>query len=46
MPKEGIFIRIDFLIDQIIEEIELANIKSYKTHVYLKWAHIVVWVFT
>ena len=35
MTKEGIFIRIENLIDQIIDEIELANMEKYKTHEYI-----------
>ena len=29
--------RIDFLIDEVIKEIEQANNIAYKTHVYIKW---------
>ena len=36
--KEGIIIRIDILIQQIIDEIDSVNFKKYKTHIY-------VWVF-
>ena len=36
--KEGVFIRIDFLIDEVIKEIEIANNLAYKTHVYIKWS--------
>ena len=30
--------RIDFLIDEVIKEIEKANNFAYKTHVYIKWS--------
>ena len=30
--KEGKTMRIDYIIDKIIEEIEVANIEEYKTH--------------
>jgi len=36
--KEGVFIRIEFLIDKLIEEIEIANNIAYKTHIYIKWS--------
>lgn len=29
--------RIDYLIEQIINEIDLANLEKYKTHEYIKW---------
>lgn len=30
--------RIDFLIDEVIKEIEKANNLAYKTHIYIKWS--------
>ena len=35
--KEGILIRIDFLIDLVIQEIDDANKESFKTHEYIKY---------
>ena len=29
--------RIDYLIEQIINEIDLANLEEYRTHKYIKW---------
>jgi len=35
--KEGVFIRVDFLIDEVIKKIDEANKLAYKTHIYIKW---------
>ena len=29
--------RVDYLIEQIINEIDLANLEKYKTHKFIKW---------